>query len=262
MRALAIAATGMNAQQTNLEVIANNIANINTTGFKRARAEFTDLLYQVDRLQGVPNRANSSLVPEGVAIGLGVKTAAVRNLHIQGSLITTGNKFDLALTGNGWFQIDGADGQTQYTRSGAFNTNATGQLVTLDGLTVQPAITVPTDAVDVIVNKSGQVFARIDGQADLQLLGQLQIANFANEAGLAPLGDNLFQETPASGAPVVGVPGDPGFATVEQGYLEASNVDPVKEITELISAQRAYEMNSKVIQAADDMASVVSKNLR
>lgn len=262
MRALAIAATGMNAQQTNLEVIANNIANINTTGFKRARAEFTDLLYQVDRLQGVPNRGNSSLVPEGVNIGLGVKTAAVRNLHIQGSLVTTGNKFDLALTGNGWFQIDGADGQTQYTRAGAFNTNATGQLVTLDGLTVQPAITVPTEAVDVIVNKTGQVFARLDGQADLQLLGQLQIANFANEAGLAAVGDNLFQETPASGAPVVGVPGDPGFATIQQGYLEGSNVDPVKEITELISAQRAYEMNSKVIQAADDMASVVSKNLR
>ena len=193
-------------------------------------------------------------MPEGVSIGLGVKTAAVRNLHIQGSLITTGNKFDLALTGNGWFQIDGADGQTLYTRAGAFNTNATGQLVTLDGLTVQPAITVPTEAVEVIVNKTGQVFARLDGQADLQELGQLQLANFANEAGLAPLGDNLFQETPASGARRVGVPGDPGFATIEQGYLEASNVDPVKEITELISAQRAYEMNSKVIQAADDMA--------
>ncbi len=262
MKALAIAATGMNAQQTNLEVIANNIANINTTGFKRARAEFSDLLYQVDRLQGVPNRANASLVPEGVSIGLGVKTAAVRNLHIQGSLISTGNKFDMALTGNGWFQIDGADGQTLYTRAGAFNTNATGQLVTIDGLTVQPAITVPTEAIEVIVNKTGQVFARLDGQADLQELGQLQLANFANEAGLSPLGDNLFQETPASGPANVGVPGDPGFATIEQGYLEASNVDPVKEITELISAQRAYEMNSKVIQAADEMAATVSKNMR
>ncbi|PSJ63333.1 flagellar basal-body rod protein FlgG [Kumtagia ephedrae] len=262
MRALSIAATGMNAQQTNLEVIANNIANINTTGFKRARAEFTDLLYQVDRLQGVPSRANASIVPEGVNIGLGVKTAAVRNLHIQGSLTNTGNRYDLALTGSGWFQIDGADGETLYTRAGAFNTNATGQLVTLDGYTVQPAITVPPDAVDVIVNKSGQVFARIDGQIELQLLGQLTLANFANESGLAALGDNLFRETPASGAAIVGVPGDPGFATVEQGYLEASNVDPVKEITELISAQRAYEMNSKVIQAADEMAATVSKNLR
>ena len=249
MKALAIAATGMNAQQTNLEVIANNIANINTTGFKRARAEFSDLLYQVDRLQGVPNRANSSLVPEGVSIGLGVKTSAVRNVHVQGGLTSTGNKFDLALTGNGWFQIEGADGGTLYTRAGSFNTNATGQLVTVDGFPVQPAITVPADAVEIIVNKTGQVFARIEGQVD-------------NEAGLAPLGDNLFQETPASGAANIGVPGDPGYATVEQGYLENSNVDPVKEITELISAQRAYEMNSKVIQAADEMAAVVSKNIR
>ncbi|WP_442582383.1 flagellar basal-body rod protein FlgG [Mesorhizobium sp. ASY16-5R] len=262
MRALSIAATGMNAQQTNLEVIANNIANINTTGFKRARAEFTDLLYQVDRMQGVPSRANASLVPEGVSIGLGVKTAAVRNLHIQGNLISTGNKFDLALTGNGWFQIDGADGETLYTRSGAFNTNATGQLVTLDGYTVQPNITVPADTIEVVVNKSGEVFARIDGQVDLQSLGQLQLANFANEAGLAAMGDNLFTETPASGPATVGVPGDTGFAEIQQGYLEASNVDPVKEITELISAQRAYEMNSKVIQAADEMAAVVSKNIR
>jgi flagellar basal-body rod protein FlgG len=262
MRALTIAATGMNAQQTNLEVIANNIANINTTGFKRARAEFSDLLYQVDRMQGVPNRADASIVPEGVNIGLGVKTSAVRNLHIQGSLISTSNKFDVALVGNGWFQIDGADGETLYTRSGAFNTNATGQLVTLDGFTVQPAITVPQNTVEVIINKTGQVFARVDGQVDLQELGQLTLANFANEAGLLALGDNLFRETPASGAAVVGVPGDPGFATTEQGYLEASNVDPVKEITELISAQRAYEMNSKVIKAADEMAAVVSQSLR
>jgi flagellar basal-body rod protein FlgG len=262
MKALAIAATGMNAQQTNLEVIANNIANINTTGFKRARAEFSDLLYQTERLQGVPNRANSNIVPEGASVGLGVKTTAIRNLHIQGSLVSTGNKFDLALTGNGWFQIEGADGQTLYSRAGAFNTNANGELVTADGYPVQPAISVPADAIDVIVNNTGQVFARIDGQVELQELGQLTLANFANEAGLEPLGDNLFQETAASGPANVGVPGDLGFATVRQGYLENSNVDPVKEITELISAQRAYEMNSKVIQAADEMAAVVSKNIR
>jgi flagellar basal-body rod protein FlgG len=262
MKALAIAATGMNAQQTNLEVIANNIANINTTGFKRARAEFSDLLYQTERLQGVPSRANGNIIPEGASIGLGVKTTAIRNLHIQGSLTATGNKFDLALTGIGWFQVEGADGETLYTRAGAFNTNANGELVTADGYNVQPAITVPDDAVEVIVNKTGQVFARIDGQTDLQQLGQLTLATFANEAGLAPLGDNLFQETTASGPANVGVPGDPGFATVEQGYLENSNVDPVKEITELISAQRAYEMNSKVIQAADEMAATVSKNIR
>ncbi len=261
-RALAIAATGMNAQQTNLEVIANNIANINTTGFKRARAEFSDLLYQTDRAQGVPNRGDGSIVPEGVQVGLGVKTTAIRNVHVQGSLTATGNKFDLGLVGNGWYQIQAADGSTLYTRAGDFNTNATGQLVTTDGMLVQPNITVPQNTVEVIVNKTGQVFARVDGQADLQSLGQIQLANFANEAGLSAQGDNLFAETPASGPAVTGVPGDPGFGTIEQGYLEDSNVDPVKEITELISAQRAYEMNSKVIQAADEMAGVVSKNLR
>ncbi|HWK15200.1 MAG TPA: flagellar basal-body rod protein FlgG [Rhizobiaceae bacterium] len=262
MKALAIAATGMNAQQTNLEVIANNIANINTTGFKRARAEFSDLLYQVERLQGVPNRANAAVVPEGAMVGLGVKTVAVRNVHIQGSLTSTGNKFDMALVGNGWFQIEGADGQTLYTRAGTFNTNATGQLVTVDGFNVIPAITVPADTVELIVNKSGQVFARLEDQIELQELGQISIATFANEAGLSPLGDNLFQETAASGAANVGIPGDPGYATIEQGYLESSNVDPVKEITELISAQRAYEMNSKVIKAADEMAATVTQSMR
>ncbi len=262
MKALAIAATGMNAQQTNLEVIANNIANINTTGYKRARAEFSDLLYQVDRTQGVPNRANASIVPEGVSVGLGVKTSAVRNVHIQGGLTNTGNSFDLALNGKGWFQIEAADGSTLYSRSGAFNVNADGQLVTIDGANVIPAIAMPTDAVEIIVNKSGQVFARREGETEMEALGQIQLATFANEAGLAPLGDNLFQETAASGPANIGMPGDPGFATIEQGYLENSNVDPVKEITDLISAQRAYEMNSKVIQAADEMAAVVSKNIR
>ncbi|MCV0393748.1 MAG: flagellar basal-body rod protein FlgG [Rhizobiaceae bacterium] len=262
MRALAIAATGMEAQQTNLEVIANNIANINTTGFKRARAEFTDLLYQAERLQGVPNRANANIVPEGANIGLGVKTSAIRSVHTQGELTSTGNKFDLALLGNGWFQIEGADGETFYTRSGAFNTNADGQLVTIDGYSVVPGIIVPQDTTEVVVNKTGQVFARVANDPLLQEIGQLTIATFANNAGLEPLGDNLFAETEASGAANVGVPGDPGYAVIEQGYLESSNVDPVREITELISAQRAYEMNSKVIKAADEMAAVVSQQMR
>jgi len=260
MKALAIAATGMNAQQTNLEVIANNIANINTTGFKRARAEFSDLLYQTERAAGVPNRANQAVVPEGAIVGLGVKTAAVRNLHLQGGLTSTGNSFDLALIGRGWFQIEAADGSTLYTRAGAFNTNAEGQLVTLDGYTVVPGITVPQDATEVTVTKSGQVFATVAGQQ--QDLGQITLANFVNEAGLEPLGENLFRETAASGPANVGAPDEAGFAYIQQNYLEASNVDPVKEITDLISAQRAYEMNSKIIQAADEMAAVVSKNLR
>ena len=262
MRSLAIAATGMNAQQTNVEVIANNIANINTTGFKRSRAEFTDLLYQAERAAGTPNRGGQEAIPEGAQIGLGVRTTAIRNLHMQGALASTGNKLDLALNGRGWFQVAGTNGENFYTRAGAFNKNATGQIVTADGYVVQPAMTIPQHASQITINETGQVYVRVGTDATLQLIGQLTLANFTNEAGLDPLGGNLYRETLASGAPVVGVPGDPGFGSVHQGYLEASNVDPVKEITELISAQRAYEMNSKVIQAADEMAAVVSKNMR
>ena len=261
MRALSIAATGMNAQQKNLEVIAHNISNINTTGFKRSRAEFSDLLYHTERASGVPSRANGNIVPEGAHVGSGVRTSAVRSVHLQGGLASTGNRFDLAISGNGWFQIEGADGQTYYSRSGAFNTNATGQLVTLDGLLVSPNITVPEHSLEVVINDSGQVFARLPAQTDLQELGQLTLATFANQVGLTPKGDNLFAVSAASGEANVGVPGDTGFGTIRQGYLESSNVDAIKEITELISAQRGYEMNSKVIQAADDMASVVS-NIR
>ena len=259
MRALSIAATGMAAQQLNVEVIANNMANINTTGFKRARAEFTDLLYQAERLQGVSNRGRDATIPEGAQVGLGVRTAAIRNLHIQGSLTQTGNNLDLALNGRGWFQITGPDGDTLYARSGAFNTNAQGQIVTLDGYALVPAMTVPTNATNITVSESGVVTASIPGQTAPQAVGQITLANFANEAGLDPLGGNLYKATPASGDAVTGVPAEAGFASIKQGYLEASNVDPVKEISDLISAQRAYEMNSKVVQAADEMASTLSK---
>jgi flagellar basal-body rod protein FlgG len=262
MRALAIAATGMNAQQTNVEVIANNIANINTTAFKRSRAEFTDLLYQTERAAGTPNRGGQEPIPEGALIGLGVRTASVRNLHMQGALTSTGNKLDLAINGRGWFQVAGGNNEQLYTRAGAFSKNAIGQIVTADGYVVQPAMTIPQNTTEVTINETGQVYVRIGTETTLQLIGQFTLANFTNEAGLDPLGSNLYRETPASGSPVVGVPGDPGFGTMQQGYLENSNVDPVKEITELISAQRAYEMNSKVIQAADDMFATVSKGLR
>tara|TARA_R110002126_G_scaffold51072_27_gene140186 strand:- start:413 stop:1201 length:789 start_codon:yes stop_codon:yes gene_type:complete len=262
MKALSIAATGMNAQQTNLEVIANNIANINTTGFKRSRAEFSDLLYQVERSQGVPNTGNQAIVPEGAHIGLGVQTSAVRKLHIQGSLSGTSNKLDLALVGRGWFQIETPTGETLYSRAGTFNTNAEGALVNIDGYEVAGGITFPDNTSEVVINRSGQVFARVGNDANLTQLGQLTLANFINEAGLEPLGDNLFRETAASGGATLGTPDDPGFAHVQQGYLEASNVDPIKEITDMISAQRAYEMNSKVIKAADEMASTVTQSLR
>ncbi len=262
MRALAIAATGMSAQALHVEVIANNMANINTTGFKRARAEFTDLLYQAERLQGVSTQGRDNAIPEGAQVGLGVRTAAIRNQHQQGTLTSTGNKFDLAITGRGWFQITAANGDTLYSRAGAFNTNASGQLVTLDGYNVVPTVIVPPAALDVNVSESGIVTVQLAGQTAPQQIGQLTLANFANEAGLEPLGGNLYRQTNASGTPNVGVPGDPGFGMIKQNYLESSNVDPVKEITDLISAQRGYEMNSKVIQAADDMASTLSKGLR
>ena len=262
MKALAIAATGMSAQQLNVEVIANNIANMNTTAFKRAQAEFSDLLYQAERLQGVPNRGGEDPVPEGAQLGLGVKTAGIRKLHVQGTLNNTGNQLDVALDGRGWFEVTGPDDETLYTRAGSFNRNADGRLVTIDGYSVEPAIIFPENTIETVINESGQVFARVDGEIEPRDLGQLTLANFANDVGLEAVGGNLFRETPASGAPVGGVAGDPGFGIIRQGYTEASNVDPVKEITALISAQRGYEMNSKVIKAADDMAGTVTNGIR
>ncbi|MDB5642926.1 MAG: flagellar basal-body rod protein FlgG [Hyphomicrobiales bacterium] len=262
MRALTIAATGMSAQQLHVEVIANNIANINTTAFKRARAEFTDLLYQAERLQGASNRGGDNIVPEGAQVGLGVRTSAIRNLHVQGSLASTGNKLDLALTGRGWFQVTDSTGENLYTRAGAFSKNANGQLVNGDGYQLVPSIQIPAAATDIIVSETGVVSVRLDTQTALQQVGQLTIANFANDTGMEPLGGNLYRPTTASGTAVTAVPGDPGFGTIKQGYLESSNVDPVREITDLIAAQRAYEMNSKVITAADEMASTVSKGMR
>ena len=262
MRSLAIAATGMSAQQQNIEVIANNIANINTTGFKRSRAEFTDLLYQTERLQGVSNRGRDATVPQGAQFGLGVRTAAVRSLQQQGAMTNTGNSYDLAMNGRGWFQILGTDNDTLYTRAGSFSTNNNGQLVTVDGYLLSPTITVPNNTLSVAVSPTGVVTAMIAGQAQPQQIGQLTVANFANDSGLEALGGNLFRETFASGQPVIGVPGDPGYGVINQGYLEASNVDPVKELVNLISAQRAFELNSKVIQAADEMAGTISKGIR
>jgi flagellar basal-body rod protein FlgG len=251
----------MSAQEQNIEVIANNIANINTTGFKRSRAEFTDLIYQTERLMGVSSRGRDATVPEGAQIGLGVRTAAIRPVQIQGSLTATGNSLDLAINGLGYFQVTTPAGDTVFTRDGSLSTNATGQLVTTDGYLISPPILIPTTATAVSVSQTGLVTATIPGQQTAQTLGQLTIANFVNPAGMLALGNNLFQETAASGPANVGVPGDTSYGLIQQGYLESSNVDPVSEITNLISAQRAYEMNSKVIQAADQMSGTIS-NIR
>lgn len=259
MRALGIAATGMMAQQTNVEVISNNIANMNTTAFQRARAEFTDLFYMNERRQGVQSTDEGNVVPAGIQIGLGVKTAAVRRVSLQGNLDNTGNAFDLALQGRGYFMIDLPQGEVGYTRDGAFQKSPEGQLVTADGFVVQPGIAIPDNAIDVAINLSGEVLAYIDGEAEPVNLGQIEIATFANEAGLVSIGDNLLKETAASGPPIEGVPGDPGFGNIRQKFLESSNVNAVQEITDLIAAQRAYEMNSKVVETADQMFSTVTR---
>jgi flagellar basal-body rod protein FlgG len=253
MRALNIAATGMLAQQLNVEVISNNIANMNTTGFKRQRAEFQDLLYQDERRVGSTSSDAGTLVPSGIQLGLGVRTAAVYRMTGQGQIITTENSFDLAIQGKGYFQVQMPDGSTGYTRAGSFQLSPQGQIVTANGYTVLPGITIPSDAINVAINTSGQVQVTLAGQVQPQTVGQLQFASFPNEVGLAALGDNLYAETPASGNPTSGVPGAAGFGTVLQGYLETANVDVVQEITNLIRAQRAYEMNSKVIETSDQM---------
>ena len=253
MRALDIAATGMLAQQRNVEVVSNNLANMNTTAFMRRRSEFHDLLYQNLRRVGSTSSDAGTVVPTGVQLGLGVKLAAVYRIHEQGNLSATDNTFDLAIQGKGYFQITLPNGDTAYTRDGTFQLNGQGNVVTHDGFALQPGLTVPNNAVDVTINGAGEVLARIEGQVALVNVGRIQTATFPNEAGLEAIGDNNLLETPASGALTVGNPTDIGFGSILQGFLETSNVNAVEEISNLISAQRAYEMNSKVIQTSDEM---------
>lgn len=243
----------MLAQQLNVEVISNNIANMNTTGFKRQRAEFQDLLYQDQERVGATSSETGTIVPAGIQVGVGVKTAAVYRITEQGNLVSTGNDFDVAIQGKGLFQTTLPNGDTAYTRAGSFQLSPNGTMVTTDGFTVAPGITIPANSSTVTINSNGQVQATVPGQTAPQNVGQLTLVNFANEAGLAPQGDNLLLETPASGTPITGTPGSTGFGTVLQGFLETANVNVVQEVTNLITAQRAYEMNSKVIQASDEM---------
>ena len=253
MRALDIAGTGMQAQQTNVETISNNIANMTTTGFKRRRAEFQDLIYQDLRRVGSNSSDSGTIVPSGAQVGLGVKTAAIYSINEQGNLQQTSNSLDLAIQGNGYLQVTLPSGDTAYTRDGTLALAADGTIVTADGYAVAPGITVPTNAQSVTINASGQVQVTIAGQTAAQTVGQIQLATFPNTAGLDAQGDNLLLQTAASGNPTTGNPGASGFGSVMQGYIESSNVNVVSEITNLITAQRAYEMNSKVITASDDM---------
>jgi flagellar basal-body rod protein FlgG len=253
MRSLSIAATGMQAQQLNVEVISNNIANMNTTGFKRQRAEFQDLLYQNLERPGASTSSSGTIAPMGIQIGVGVKAGSIGRVTEQGSIARTDNPTDLAISGRGYFQVSMPDGTTAYTRDGNLAIDAEGRIVTSDGFPLEPAITVPQEALSVSISRDGVVEAQIQGQSTPQQLGQIELAAFVNPAGLEAQGDNLFLETAASGSPNVSTPSSPGFGTLMQGFVETSNVNAVEEISALIIAQRAYEMNAKVITASDEM---------
>jgi flagellar basal-body rod protein FlgG len=253
MRSLGIAATGMLAQQLNVEIISHNLANMNTVAFKRQRAEFQDLLYQNAEQMGVASSDAGTIVPTGVQVGLGVKAGSVYRITEQGNLSQTSNPYDVAINGHGWFRVQMPGGGEAYTRAGNFSMSGEGQLVTAEGYVVDPGITLPQGADSVVINNSGQVQVRIAGEPEAQIVGQLELATFYNEAGLEAVGENYFLETAASGAATTGIPGDPGFGTLRQGFVETANVNPVAEITALIQAQRAYEMNARVITASDEM---------
>jgi flagellar basal-body rod protein FlgG len=259
MRSLDIGATGMLAQQTNVDVISNNIANMTTTGYKRRRASFQDLIYQnIDRPGSTSSDAGTT-VPTGIQLGLGVRTAGVYREHGQGALRITENPLDLAITGKGFFQIQTPDGDIAYTRDGTFQVNENGELVTIQGFIVDPGITIPDDATAIDINADGEVNVSLSGQTATQNVGQLQLANFINPAGLDAIGDNLYLETDASGSPTTGTPNQDDFGSIRQAAIETSNVNVVEEITNLITAQRAYEMNSTVISTSDEMLQTVSQ---
>lgn len=253
MRSLDIGATGMLAQQMNVDVISNNIANMTTTGHKRQRVDFKDLVYQNIQRPGAQSSDVGTILPSGLQLGLGVKVGAVYRIHEQGPLQITENPLDLALTGDGFFQIELPNGETAYTRSGVFQVNQDGEIVTSQGFRVEPNIVVPDNALDIQINRNGGVFAKVDGQVNMVNLGEIEVATFVNPPGLEAIGDNLFIETEASGPPNVGIAGTENFASIMQGAVENSNVNVVEEITQLISAQRAYEMNSNIIRTSDEM---------
>ncbi|MCL4118631.1 UNVERIFIED_CONTAM: hypothetical protein GTU68_032050 [Idotea baltica] len=253
MRALKIAATGMSAQQLRVETISNNLANMNTTGYNARRAEFSDLHYQQVSRAGTVSASDGTVLPTGIQLGLGVRPSSVTVHLAQGALEATGNDLDIAIEGKGYIELTLPNGNSAYTRDGSLKRSAEGVIVTSDGHTVAPEIVIPSDARSVSINAAGEVYAYFDDSTEGQLLGQFSIAGFANAKGLEAMGSNLFLETEASGPALTSTAGEDGLGTLRQGYLEASSVDAVREVTELIEAQRGYEMNAKVISAADQM---------
>ncbi|MCL6556161.1 MAG: flagellar basal-body rod protein FlgG [Burkholderiales bacterium] len=252
IRSLWIAKTGLDAQQLNIDVVANNLANVSTTGFKRSRAVFEDLLYQTLRQPGAKSSQQSE-IPSGLQLGTGVRPIATERIFTQGNLTQTGNPLDLAINGNGFFQITLPDGTTAYTRDGSFQINSQGQLVTASGYTVAPAITIPANTLSITVSPDGIISVQQAGNPTPVQVGQLQLASFINPAGLQGMGENLYLETAASGAPSTNTPGTNGLGVLNQGYLETSNVNVAEELVKMIEAQRAFELNSRAITASDQM---------
>jgi flagellar basal-body rod protein FlgG len=258
IRSLWISKTGLEAQQTQMDVISNNLANVSTTGFKRSRAVFEDLLYQNLRQPGAQS-SQQSQIPSGLQIGTGVRPIAAERIHTQGNLQQTGNKLDVAIQGNGFFQVLMPDGTTAYSRDGSFQTDNQGQIVTSNGFVVQPAITIPANATSVTIGQDGVVSVTQPGAATPVQVGSLQLATFINPAGLESVGQNLYLETASSGTPSTNVPGTNGTGTLSQGYVETSNVNVVEELVNMIQTQRAYEINSKAITTSDQMLQKLSQ---
>lgn len=262
MRALHTAATGMMAQELNVQVISNNIANMRTTGYKRQRAEFQDLLYEHVSRVGTQTSSQGNILPAGIELGSGVKTVGTPRLMTQGTLSNTGKDYDVAIRGEGFFKILLPDGRTAYSRDGSFELDSQGRMVTAQGNLLQPGITVPQNATSVNINAQGQVSVTTAGSTATTVIGQIELALFINKSGLQGIGDNLYLETPASGTPQNGTPANDGYGNLLQGNLEQANVEAVSEISDLIAAQRAYEMNAKVITAADQMLQSTSNLMR
>lgn len=259
-RALWVAKTGLDAQQTRMAVISNNLANVNTTGFKKSRPLFEDLVYQNLRQVGSQTTQNTEL-PTGLQLGTGVRTVATEKLHTQGNILQTENSLDVAINGRGFIQILMPNGDINYTRDGSFKLDSTGQMVTSGGLTLEPNITIPQDAISISIGRDGNVNVVQPGSAAATNVGQIQLADFINPSGLDPVGENLFRESIASGPPIVGTPGENEIGYVMQGALETSNVNVVEELVNMIETQRAYEMNSKAISTTDQMLSFVTQQL-
>ncbi len=259
-QALWIAKTGLDAQQTRMAVISNNLANVNTTGYKQSRPSFNDLLYQTVRQPGAQSSQNTQ-IPSGLMVGTGVRTMSTQKFYSQGNIIQTENPLDIAVTGNGFFEIVMPDGTTAYTRDGSFQIDANGQMVTSNGFTLQPAVTIPPNTVSITIGEDGVVSALTAGSTAPTQVGAIQLADFINPAGLQPIGDNLLRETQASGTVTLGTPGLNGLGRTVQGALESSNVNVVEELVNMIETQRAYEMNSKAISTSDQMLQYASNNL-